>query len=30
VVVNGAAHTNFDGQSVTILQTPAEITCTID
>ena len=28
VIVNGSAHTNFDGDSVTILQTPAEITCT--
>ncbi len=28
VTVNGSAHTNFDADSVTILQTPAEITCT--
>jgi hypothetical protein len=29
VIVNGSAYPGFDGDSVTILQTPAEITCTI-
>jgi hypothetical protein len=28
VIVNGGACTSFDGNSVTVLQTPAEVTCT--
>ena len=27
VSVNGRAHTDFDGQSVTIVNTPAEVIC---
>jgi len=30
VVVNGRSSTSFDGDSVTILQTPAEVTCTTE
>ena len=28
VIVNGSACTSFDGDSVTVLHTPAEVTCT--